>query len=107
MLCGGLSGGRCSNPADPMAGVGNTVLFVVFNPSFFGGTDHFVQQSTGLAEFVRSCPTAPGQQITLPGDPERRSKTQREQTGISIPDGTWKLMCDTASECQVPVPEVR
>ncbi len=104
MLTGGLSGGRCSNPNDPMAGIGNSVVFVVFNPEFFGGTDHFIQQTTGLAEFVRSCPTATGQSITLPGDPERVNKTARSTSGISIPDGTWKLMSEAATELGVALP---
>jgi uncharacterized oxidoreductase len=104
MLCGGLSGGRCSNSADPMAGVGNAVVFMVFDPAAFGGADHFVQQATDLSKFVRDCPTAPGATITLPGDPERRTKAERTASGIPIPDGTWKLLTDTASRLGVAVP---
>ena len=32
LLCGGLSGGACSNPAFPLPGVGNAAVFVLFNP---------------------------------------------------------------------------
>ena len=105
LFTGGLSGGSCSHPDAPLAGIGNTLLFVVFDPKQFGGADHFVKQTTGLTDFVRSCPTADGvERITLPGDPERDTKRQREQTGISIPDGTWKLLVDDATKCNVPLP---
>ncbi len=105
LFTGGLSGGSCSHPDAPLAGIGNTLLFVVFDPKHFGGADHFVKQTTGLTDFVRSCPTAPGvERITLPGDPERDTKRQREQTGISIPDGTWKLLVDEATKWNVPLP---
>lgn len=104
MLCGGLSGGRCSNPYDPLAGVGNTVLFAVFDPAAFGGAEHFLSQTTALAEYVRGCPTAEGQAVTLPGDPERQTKAERLKTGIPIPDGTWKLLTTCAAERGVVVP---
>lgn len=105
LLCGGLSGGRCANPNDPMAGVGNAVVFAVFDPAAFGGVDHFLSQTDGLTGFVRGTPPAPGQTITLPGDPERKAKAERTKTGIAIPDGTWKLIADTATKLGVAVME--
>lgn len=101
LLCGGLSGGRCANPNDPMAGIGNAVVFAAFDPQAFGGVDHFLGQTDGLTEFVRGTPTTPGQTITLPGDPERRTKAERLKSGISIPDGTWKLIADAATKLGV------
>ncbi|QDU19924.1 Ldh family oxidoreductase [Urbifossiella limnaea] len=102
LLCGGLSGGPCSSPAFPIAGQGNTAVFVVFDPRHFGGTEHFVTQTDGLTEYVRSCPRADGvAAITLPGDPERTAKAERTAAGISIPDGTWELIVKTATELGV------
>jgi uncharacterized oxidoreductase len=102
LLCGGLSGGPCSNPTFPIAGQGNTAVFVVFDPKHFGGTEHFVCQTDGLTEYVRSCPRADEAcPITLPGDPERAAKAARERDGISIPDGTWELIVKTATDLGV------
>jgi len=102
LLAGGLSGGRCSNPGDPMAGIGNAVVFVLFDPAAFGGVDHFLGQTDALTGYVRSCPTAPsGPGIVLPGDPERSAKAQRLADGIDIPDGTWDLLTKTAAELGV------
>jgi uncharacterized oxidoreductase len=104
ILCGGLSGGRCSNPNDPMAGVGNAAVFAVFDPAAFGGVEHFLGQADGLTKFVRSCPTAPGSTITLPGDPELHTKAKREKDGIPIPEGTWDLLKATAAKLKVELP---
>jgi uncharacterized oxidoreductase len=107
LLSGGLSGGRCSNPDDPMAGVGNTVLFIVLDPNSFGGTDCFLKQTDGLTDFVRSCPTKDANTtITLPGDPERHTKAARLKSGLMIPDGTWALISKAAADLGVAVPAV-
>lgn len=105
LLCGGLSGGSCSNPSFPLPGAGNAAVFVLYNPALFGGTDHFLKESDGLTSYVRSCPTAAGVgAITLPGDPERSTKAKRLVDGISVPDGTWELIAKTAGELKVSLP---
>jgi uncharacterized oxidoreductase len=105
LLAGGLSGGRCSNPDAPMAGIGNAAVFTVFDPKAFGGTEKFLAETTGLTNFVRACPPAdPAKPITLPGDPERAMKAARLAAGIPIPDGTWALLVKTAGELGVAIP---
>lgn len=101
---GGLSGGSCANPAFPLFGVGNAVVFVLLNPALFGGTNHFLKEADGLSEYIRTCPTVPGVTITLPGDPERAAKARRQVEGIPIPDGTWELIAKSAGELKVPLP---
>ena len=106
LFCGGLSGGACSSPAFPFGGHGNAVVFVVFDPALFGGAEHFTQQADGLIEFVRACPRAEGvTAITLPGDPERAARAQRQVEGIPIPAGTWELLQKTARELGVTLLE--
>jgi uncharacterized oxidoreductase len=105
LLCGGLSGGACSNPALPLAGQGNAAVFVLFNPALFGGVDHFLKESDDLTAYVRSCPTVAGiSAITLPGDPERQAKEKRLVEGIPVPDGTWELIAKAAAELNVQLP---
>jgi len=105
LLCGGLSGGACSNPTFPLPGAGNAAVFVLFNPALFGGSEHFLKETDGLTSYVRSCPTAAGMgAITLPGDPERASKAKRLVEGIPVPDGTWELIAKTAGELKVSLP---
>jgi uncharacterized oxidoreductase len=108
---GGLTGGACSradDPADPpRVGGSNAVVFVVINPAQLGGVEHFLTQTTALSDFVRSSkPQAGTGPVTLPGDPERTVRHTRQQTGISLPDGTWKLLSTTAQQLGVPMPVV-
>jgi uncharacterized oxidoreductase len=105
MLCGGLSGGACSNPIYPLPGAGNAAIFVLWDPALFGGTDHFLKETDGLSAYVRGCPTTKGiAAITLPGDPERTAKEKRTAEGIPVPDGTWELIAKTARELNVSLP---
>jgi uncharacterized oxidoreductase len=104
-LAGGLSGGECSRPDRPMPGLGNSVVFVLWDVDAFGGRECFLAAVGGLTDFVRSTPRAPGvDRITLPGDPERLSRRRREVEGIPIPDGTWGLLTKLAGELSVAVP---
>lgn len=103
---GGLSGGECSRPEAPIPGHGNTVVFLMLDTKQFGGSEHFLKESGGLASFVRNTPKAEGvQAITLPGDPERQSKKKRQAEGIPIADGTWALLVKLAEELKVAVPK--
>jgi uncharacterized oxidoreductase len=107
ILAGGLSGGPCSRPDVPPPAVGNTVLFVLFDPAKFGGLDHFLSESAGLADSVRSCPRVEGtSEILLPGDPERRAMRQRQRDGIPIGEGTWGLLTALAQKLGVAAPIV-
>ena len=104
-LAGGLSGGDCSRPDRPMPGLGNSVVFVLWDVEAFGGREAFLCSVGGLADFVRTTPPiAEGAAITLPGDPERQAHARRTLEGIPIPDGTWSLLSKLARELGVDVP---
>jgi uncharacterized oxidoreductase len=104
MLAGGLSGGWCSRP-NPEPPLGNDAVFVLLDPSHFGGIEHFLREVTGVASYIRSCPTAENvKEILLPGDPERRALAERGRNGIPIDDGNWKQLKTLADRLGVPVP---
>jgi uncharacterized oxidoreductase len=103
-LCGGLSGGLCSKPDAP-AYVGNTVLFVLMNTARFAGASHFLAETGGLADYVRSCPRAEGvAAVQLPGDPERNAFATRSKFGIPVPDGLWNSLREVAVRLRVSQP---
>jgi uncharacterized oxidoreductase len=107
VLAGGLSGGDCSRPDRPMPGVGNCVVLALWDVETFGGREHFLEASGALAEYVRSAPRAAGvTEITLPGDPERRTRERRSADGIPIAEGTWSHLTRLADELRVAVPHV-
>jgi uncharacterized oxidoreductase len=105
LLAGSLSGGECSRPDRPMPGLGNAVVFLLWDVNAFGGRDTFMNSAGLLREFVRQTPRADGvSEITLPGDPECRMLARRQREGIPIPDGTWSQIAKVAQELGVPLP---
>ncbi|MCI0641294.1 MAG: Ldh family oxidoreductase [Gemmataceae bacterium] len=104
MFAGGLSGAPCSTPGAPSLSA-NAVVFLVLDIAQFAGAAHFLKEVTQLTENVRACPRAAGvQEILLPGDPERREKAKRLQSGIPLDDGTWGQLCKLAQELNVSLP---
>jgi uncharacterized oxidoreductase len=104
MFTGGLSGAPCSTPGAPNL-TANAVVFIVLDVAQFAGAEHFLNEVTNLAANVRNCPRADGvQEITLPGDPERREKAKRLKTGIPLDDGTWGQLTKVASTLGVNIP---
>ena len=106
MLAGGLSGGRSSHPGAPPAR-GNNVLFLALDPAQFAGRDALLREATGVAEFVRDTPRAPGvEAIFLPGDPERKMLERRSAGGIPIEEAHWAKLCEVAARLGTAIPEV-
>jgi uncharacterized oxidoreductase len=104
MLAGGLSGAPCSNPEiGPRSA--NAVVFLVIDPTCFFGADHFLREVTALAESVRGVTQVAGASpITLPGDPERRTRQRRRRDGIPLDDGTWGQLVELAGRLGVATP---
>jgi len=106
ILIGGLSGGFC--PPAPEGEVEcNNVLLVIFDPARFSGLDHFITQSQGLCEFVRSTkPVNSATEIRLPHDRSRQTGAERTTSGIPLDHGTWSRLTEAAQRFGVPVPAV-
>ena len=60
---------------------------------------------SGLIEFIRGCPRIDGvEEITLPGDPERRTVAQKSAEGITFDEGNWSKLVTRAKELGVDLP---
>jgi hydroxycarboxylate dehydrogenase B len=106
MFAGGFSGAPCSTPGAPNLSA-NAVFFLVLDISQFAGAEHFLHETTTLAQNIRDCPKAEGvEDIMLPGDPERRSKAARLKSGIPLDDGTWGQLTALAQKLGVDLPTV-
>lgn len=104
MFAGGLSGAPCSHPAAE-ARSANGVFFVVMDIAQFAGAEHFLSETTRVSQHVRSSPRVAGvEEILLPGDPERREKARRQKAGLTLDDGTWGHLTQTAGRLKVTVP---
>jgi uncharacterized oxidoreductase len=103
-FAGALSGAHCSHPDQPPRSA-NAVFFLVLDTERFAGREHFLREVQAMSEAVRTCPRVEGvSEITLPGDPERRSRKRRQETGIPLDDGTWKQLSELAAQLQVHLP---
>ena len=106
-LAGGLSKGHCSR-ADVNVPAGNAVVFILLSIRRFGGQEHFLNEASLLANFVRGCPKAEGvNAILLPGDPERQTREKRLAAGIPIPDALWQQLAEYSRKLEVPLPAAK
>jgi uncharacterized oxidoreductase len=104
ILAGAISGGRCARET-PLNPNGNCMFMMVVDPEHFGGTHHFAEEVTQLAEFVRGCPRVAGcDEILLPGDPERRLMAKNSVEGISLDAENWGALTRLAEKLGVNAP---
>ena len=104
MLSGAFSRGQCAFP-DPPPPMGNAAMFMVLDPELFAGLDHLRTEVSQLEGYVREVPRIDGvDEVTLPGDPERRTRQTRRESGIPLDDGNWTALTDLAQELNVEVP---
>ena len=104
LLAGALSGAGCSRPTTTR--VGNAFFGVVVNIPMFRGRQAFDADVNQLMDYVQSCPLAPGfDEILIPGEPERRTRRQREKEGIPVDEATWAEVAAAANKYRVPIPQ--
>ena len=53
-----------------------------------------------------NCPGTPqadagDREVSIPGDPERKTRSERTRNGIPLPDDTWAAIVNTAREVGV------
>ena len=106
IFSGALSGGACIREV-PINQNGNCVFMQVLDPGHMGGVEHFACEVKNLCEFVRGCPRIEGcEEITLPGDPERRALAKRTAEGVPMDDGNWNELIKLANRLNVTAPSV-
>ncbi len=103
LLAGALSGAGCSS-ADPQEG-GDGMLAIALDIEQFTPMADFIARVTTLAEYVKSCPTAPGfERIFVPGEPEALQRECRLRDGIVVPPLAWEQIERICQRFGVEVP---
>jgi LDH2 family malate/lactate/ureidoglycolate dehydrogenase len=96
LLGGGLSGVGPTMLRDEGQNQG-TVLTAI-NVEAFGPLDEFKAMVAEFSERLKGIDCAPGcDEVMVPGEPERRSRAEREQAGIPLPEKTWERLQETAA----------
>ncbi|WP_342324144.1 malate/lactate/ureidoglycolate dehydrogenase [Kosakonia sp. BYX6] len=99
LLGAALTGGETeSHQIPPRAGVINNMLSILFDPARLGAGESYQQELLAQVDWVRHAQE--GRDVQIPGEPERRAYTRREQEGISIDDVSWNefLALDALSQ---------
>lgn len=104
VFAGALSGGLTIRE-HPITQNGNCVFLFLADPAHVGGAGHFAAEVDQMVAFMRSCPRIEGfDEITLPGDPERKTLAARSQTGVPLDDGNWNQLTALAGKLGVSPP---
>ena len=106
LLAGSLTGGGASNPNNPSAGrLVNNMLTLAFDPGLFGQDARFAADLSGLVDWIRSArPSAPGDEILLPGELEEKTRRERRAEGVPIDTATAGQLIDSAGAHGVAIP---
>lgn len=103
ILAGAISGAGCTRPG--VDRVGNAFLITVIDVERVRGNVAFEEDVRELVDFVKSSKLAEGvSEILVPGEPESREQQRREQSGISIPEATWRRIVETGAKYGLAIP---
>jgi len=78
------------------------VLVMAINPAAFGDAAAYEAQTSAVMERLREQAPAPGRtEVLVPGDPERRARRVRSESGVEIPTATLEALDELAAELGV------
>jgi len=97
LLAGAISTGRSSDPQDTV--LRNNMLSIYIAPAVYDPQGAVAAEITRFLDWVRaSPPTRPDAPVLLPGEIERRTRSERERLGIPLDEKTYAdLMAAAAS----------
>jgi LDH2 family malate/lactate/ureidoglycolate dehydrogenase len=102
-----LSGALVQAPGEAGRGAGGSVFLLAIDAGVFGSVSAVKAVAGQVFERVKEVPPAPGfDEVLVPGEPEARAARGRRETGIAVPDDTWREITSLAAELRVaPIPE--
>ncbi|MBM3491258.1 MAG: malate/lactate/ureidoglycolate dehydrogenase [Alphaproteobacteria bacterium] len=93
LLAGALSGGGTYSLARIDQSVRNNMLAIVIDPARFGAGGFVQREIEAFQDWVAaSPPAAGGEGVMLPGDPERKTRAEREAAGVPVDARTWEKL---------------
>lgn len=105
LLGGALTGGGTwHRPADTARSVFNGMLTVLIDPAKLGTAQAFEDEARAFVDWLRQSPPGPGAEaVQIAGEPERRTRAQRERDGIEIDDATLSEIVAAGAKVGVTV----
>ncbi len=81
----------------------NSMLSVIVDPTALGDARAFKSEVERMIAWVKASPPAPGAEVLVAGEPERRFRAERLQGGIPIDAETWGEIAEAARSVGVAV----
>ncbi len=108
VLAGSLTGGFASNADTPTAHrLVNNMMTLAIDPQAFAGLGFLHDDLDKLTAWIRGSPPMNKEEsVLLPGDAERRSKTERTASGIPLDPTTRRQIADVARAFGIATPEL-
>ncbi|MBI3977993.1 MAG: Ldh family oxidoreductase [Chloroflexi bacterium] len=79
-------------------------LLLAIDIATFRPVEEFIRETEARLAELKAVPPAPGfQEVLIPGEPEYRTKRDRERDGIRLGDGTWQSLTEIARSLGVDV----
>ncbi|HVL71788.1 MAG TPA: malate/lactate/ureidoglycolate dehydrogenase [Beijerinckiaceae bacterium] len=95
LLAGALTGSGTCGPGERR--FCNGMLSVYLEPAAFQAEAAFRAEAQAYLDYFKaSRPAAPGGEVLLPGEPERRTKAERLKNGVPLPDEAWAAIAESA-----------
>ena len=87
VLAGALTGNGCASDKRPFA---NGMLSIYIDPAKIDPEQFFPEEAAAYVAHVKAARTIePGGETLIPGEPEERTRAQRLEEGIPLPEETW------------------
>ena len=106
LLGAALGGGDTIQPGNTRDGVGiNNMLSILIDAGRMGDMARLRREIDAMVDYVRSAqPIDPAEPVMVAGDPERRTKAERLETGIPLDPETWRALADLARSAGISLP---
>jgi len=92
---------------DTAAATDHGHAFFAIDPSVFAGADVFATRMNDLVQGIKASPPARGvDSVLVPGDIERKKRSEAEKNGISLPDDIWEGLKTAAASVSMTLDDV-
>lgn len=100
-LAGALTGGEAIKGVVTRKAIVNNMLSILIAPNLMGTAPTYIRELEEMIAWVQS--PAPGAEMSvlLPGDPERKTRSERLRDGIPVDSATWAQILASAGEIGV------
>jgi uncharacterized oxidoreductase len=99
LLGGALTGTGATSSGRRFA---NGMLAFFVDPKVIDTSNYFDGEIARYVDFIRATkPVESVDSVLIPGDPERKTRTERTRNGIPLPDDTWAAIVNTARDVGV------